>query len=315
MVKALVVYYSMYGNTEKVAKALAAGLESGGVEADVVKVEAVRLDELAGVDLLCVGSPVHAWNASKPVKEFLERLKSAEGLAGKKAFAFDTKMRSKLAGSAGDKIERRLKDMGLTIAKHSESAIVLGRDGPLEEGAEETFKQIGTELAKNVVATRQVRRIKGIVVYDTSYGNTKKIGETIAETLKQSGLDVDVFYVKDVKKLSGKDYDFLVLGSPTKFGTMSFAVRGFLGEVKSEEWMNKPFAAFDTENPENVERAQAENKEWSAAEKIAHKLREKKMNQPMPVLKALVIGQKGPIVDGEIERTKDYARQFATKLK
>ena len=79
MVKALVVYDSVCGNTEKAAKALAAGLESGGVDVSVVKVDAVRFDELGGVDLLCVGSPVHAWSASKPVKEFLERMKSAEG--------------------------------------------------------------------------------------------------------------------------------------------------------------------------------------------------------------------------------------------
>jgi flavorubredoxin len=149
VVKASVVYDSVYGNTEKVAKALAAGLESGGVDVNVVKVDAVRFDELGGVDLLVVGSPVHAWSASKPVKEFLERLKSEEGLTGKKAFAFDTKMsRSRLAGSAGGKIEAKLKDIGLTIAKHSESAIVKGREGPLEESAEGTFKQIGAELAK-----------------------------------------------------------------------------------------------------------------------------------------------------------------------
>jgi flavorubredoxin len=148
MVKALVVYHSLYGNTEKVAKALAAGLDSGGVNVDVVKVEAVRFDELGKVDLLCVGSPVHGWSASKPVKEFLEHLKSVEGLSGKKAFAFDTKMKSRLAGSAGGKIERKLKDLGFTIAKPSESAIVVGREGPLEENAEERFKQIGVELAK-----------------------------------------------------------------------------------------------------------------------------------------------------------------------
>jgi menaquinone-dependent protoporphyrinogen IX oxidase len=157
--------------------------------------------------------------------------------------------------------------------------------------------------------------MKGIVVYDTSYGNTKKIAETIAETLKESGIEIDLFYAKDVKKLNAKDYDFLALGSPTKFGTMSFTIKFFLGKVKSEEWMNKPFAAFDTENPENFERARAENKEWSAAEKIAEKLREKKMNQLLPVLKALVIGQKGPIVEGEIDRTKDYASQLAARLK
>jgi len=152
--------------------------------------------------------------------------------------------------------------------------------------------------------------MKRIVVYDTSYGNTKKIAETIAETLKESGIEVDLFYVKDVKKLSTKDYDFLVLGSPTKFGAMSFAIKFFLGRVKSEEWMNKPFTAFDTENPENMEK-----EEWSAAEKIAEKLRDKKMNQLLPVLKALVFGQKGPLVEGEIDRTKDYARQLAVKLK
>jgi menaquinone-dependent protoporphyrinogen IX oxidase len=157
--------------------------------------------------------------------------------------------------------------------------------------------------------------MKGIVVYDTSYGNTKKIAETITETLKESGIEVDLFHQKDVKKLGGEDYNFLVIGSPTKFGTMSFAIRGFLGKVKSEEWMNKPFAAFDTENPENIEKARIEKKEWSAAEKIAQKLKEKKMNQLLPVLKAAVIGQKGPLVEGEIERTKEYAKTLAAKLK
>jgi flavodoxin len=146
--KALVVYDSMFGNTEKVAKALAAGLGSGEVDVGVVKVDSVKFDELGGVDLLCVGCPVHAWNMSKPMKEFLERLKTVEGLSGKKAFAFDTKAKSRLAGGAGGKIESKLKDLGFTIVRHSESAIVKGREGPLEEGAEERFKQIGAELAK-----------------------------------------------------------------------------------------------------------------------------------------------------------------------
>ena len=73
--------------------------------------------------------------------------------------------------------------------------------------------------------------------------------------------------------------------------------------------MNKPFAAFDTENPENIEK-----KEGSAAEKIAEKLKDKRMNQMLPVLKALVEGQKGPLVEGEIERTKEYAKSLAAKL-
>lgn len=152
--------------------------------------------------------------------------------------------------------------------------------------------------------------MKGVVIYDTSYGNTQTIGETIAETLKESGIAVDTFYVKDVKKLVADDYDFLVLGSPTKFGTMSLTVKGLLGKVKSKEWANKPFAAFDTENPENIEK-----KQGSAAEKIAEKLKEKQMNQLLPVLKALVLGWKGPLQEGEIERAREYARELVVKLK
>jgi menaquinone-dependent protoporphyrinogen IX oxidase len=152
--------------------------------------------------------------------------------------------------------------------------------------------------------------MKGIVVYDSSYGNTKKIAETIGDTLKESEMEVDLFSIKNVKKINTKDYNFLILGSPTRFGTMSFAIRFFLIKMKSKEWMNKPFAAFDTENPENMEK-----KEWSAAEKIAERLRDKKMNQLLPVLKAAVLGQKGPLKEGEIEHTKDYARELANKLK
>jgi menaquinone-dependent protoporphyrinogen IX oxidase len=60
---------------------------------------------------------------------------------------------------------------------------------------------------------------KGIVVYDASYGNTQKIAETISGTLKISGFKVDLFQVKDVKKLRAKDYDFFVVGSPYRKGT------------------------------------------------------------------------------------------------
>jgi menaquinone-dependent protoporphyrinogen IX oxidase len=158
--------------------------------------------------------------------------------------------------------------------------------------------------------------VKGIVIYDTSTGNTKKIAETITETLKESEIESDLFYVKNVKKLNAKDYDFLILGSPTKFGTMSFTMKSFLGKVKTEEWINKPFAAFDTENPENVEKSQAENKNWSAAEKIAEKLKEKKMNQLLPVHKALVESKlKGMLLEGEIHKAKGYAKQLAAELR
>jgi flavodoxin len=156
--------------------------------------------------------------------------------------------------------------------------------------------------------------IKGIVIYDTSYGNTKKVAETIVETLKASGIDAEISHIREVKKLIASDYGFLVIGSPTRFGTMSLAMKGFLGKLKGGEWANKPFVAFDTENPENIEKARLQNKEWSAGEKIADRLKEKKMNQLLPVLKASVIGMKGPLVEGEVDRARGYATELASKL-
>jgi hypothetical protein len=39
------------------------------------------------------------------------------------------------------------------------------------------------------------------------------------------------------------------------------------------------------------------------------------MNELLPVLKAVVLGQKGPLKEGEIERAKEYARRFSIELK
>lgn len=157
--------------------------------------------------------------------------------------------------------------------------------------------------------------MKGLVVYDTSYGNTQKFGESIADTLKESGVEVDLFHVKDVKRISASDYDFLVVGSLTRINTMSFAVRGFIGKIKGEEWRNKPFSSFDTELQSVIEKGGKGRWSGSAAEKIAKKLSEKGLKQILPVLKTAVLDTKGPLKEGEIENTEKYARELASKLK
>ena len=74
--------------------------------------------------------------------------------------------------------------------------------------------------------------MKGIIVYDTSYGNTKKIGETITETLKASGIGIDLFYVKDVKNLSAKEYDFLSSWFSDKIWHNEFDYEVLFGQSK-----------------------------------------------------------------------------------
>jgi len=146
---AIVVYDTMFGNTEKIARALAEGMEKQGVHVDCLKVDRVNISRLGEYDLLAIGGPTHAFGLSKSMKDFLQKLEKVN-LGGKRAFAFDTKMKSRFAGSAGKRIEEKLKKLGMDIVKSHVSAIVKGREGPVEEGAEETFRQIGIEIAKSL---------------------------------------------------------------------------------------------------------------------------------------------------------------------
>jgi len=145
MKRAIVIYDTKFGNTEKIARALARGMENQGVKVDCVKVDEVDVDKLVEYDFLAIGGPTHAFGVSKPMKAFLEKLRSV-GIKGKKAFAFDTKYRSWLAGCAGKGIEKALKGLGMSIVKPHSSAVVTGNEGPLEEGMEEMFEQIGGEM-------------------------------------------------------------------------------------------------------------------------------------------------------------------------
>ncbi len=128
---------------------MARGIEKQGLKVDCVKADEVNLDKLVEYDFLAVGGPTHTLGVSKPMKAFLERLKSMS-MEGKKAFAFDTKYKSRWAGSAGKRIEKKLKKMGMSVVKPRSSAIVTGNEGPLEDGMEEKFEQIGAEISKSI---------------------------------------------------------------------------------------------------------------------------------------------------------------------
>ena len=146
MKTAIVIYASQFGNTEKIALALARGLRDQGIKVDFCRVDAVNLDKLPEYDLLLIGGPTQGRSISKPMKEFLDLLKSVE-VQDKMSFAFDTRVAHRFAGSAGKVIEKQLKKLKMRIIKSYASAIVKGTEGPLEEGMEELFQQITIELA------------------------------------------------------------------------------------------------------------------------------------------------------------------------
>lgn len=151
MNKAIVIYDSRFGNTEEIARALARGMEKQGVKVECVKVDEVNVDTLVEYDLLAIGGPTHNLGMSKPMKEFLEELKTVN-ISGKKGFCFDTRVQSRLnrfdLNSAAKRIEKKMKKMKVKMIKSRKSAIVEEREGPLEKGAQKTFEKLGKEIAE-----------------------------------------------------------------------------------------------------------------------------------------------------------------------
>jgi len=73
MPRGLVVYDSKTGNTEKMAKAIAQGMEGGGLEVKVKRVGNASLSDLTDADAIVLGSPTYFANMSGNMKGFVDK--------------------------------------------------------------------------------------------------------------------------------------------------------------------------------------------------------------------------------------------------
>jgi flavorubredoxin len=152
--KVIVLYDTLFGNTERVAKALAKGIQRH-CEVDCLNIKNADTDNIAQCNLVAVGAPTQAFSASKPMKEFLAKLEKMN-LAGRYGFAFDTNLDSRFSGSAAKYIEKRLQDIGIEIMWPRASAIVNGgtKDAVLRDGEIEIFETLGDEIGTDIEKKR-----------------------------------------------------------------------------------------------------------------------------------------------------------------
>jgi len=167
---ALVVFESILGNTEVIARAIAEGLGSAA-EVEIVEVGAAPRAMPAGVDLLVIGGPTHAHGMTNPdsrrsaakkaqrpvissgigIREWLEALGVAP--AGAMAAAFDTRIKGPglLWGSAAKAAAGRLKELGFRVAAAPESFLISGPTGPVHDvllpGEADRAREWGSALA------------------------------------------------------------------------------------------------------------------------------------------------------------------------
>jgi NAD(P)H dehydrogenase (quinone) len=78
---------------------------------------------------------------------------------------------------------------------------------------------------------------KGIVVYYSRSGNTKKMAEIIAEAMNEADLPTECKPVNKVKAEDLLGYDAIVVGSPTYYGHMAGPIKELFDEMVS--WHGK----------------------------------------------------------------------------
>ncbi len=135
-----VVYDSVFGNTEKLAKAVA---EAAGAKA--VRVLEVRLEALHDTKLLIAASPTRAFKPTPAMTEWLQGLPEG-AMKGVRVAALDTRIRveeikprllramAKRFGYAADPMLKLLVKKGGTQAAPPQGFYVCESEGPLKEG-------------------------------------------------------------------------------------------------------------------------------------------------------------------------------------
>ena len=86
--KTLVVYYSLFGNTRRIAEVIAESAGQNGT-ARAINFERLKPAEFDGANLVIMGSPTHIQNIPKAVRVILKDLPKGI-LKGKQVAAFDT---------------------------------------------------------------------------------------------------------------------------------------------------------------------------------------------------------------------------------
>lgn len=166
--RALVIYESMYGNTEAIARAVAEGI-GYHLEVEAIEVGAAPAEIPSDVVLVVVGGPTHAHGMTtaqtradarrrapdvvsreRGVREWVDGLDVHGPVA---AAAFDTRIKGPglLWGSAARALARELVRAGFRLAIAPRSFLVEGPTGPptnrLVGGELDRARALGRELA------------------------------------------------------------------------------------------------------------------------------------------------------------------------
>lgn len=165
--------------------------------------------------------------------------------------------------------------------------------------------------------------MRSLVVYESWFGNTRRVAEEVAAALAREG-DVEVVSV-DEPLPSLEDVDLLVVGAPTHVhglsgrrsreaaveqsghGESGTGVREWIDTLPSGEGGPRA-AVFDTRANKPALLV------GSAARGIAKRLRQRGYALAVEPQSFFVEGTPGPLEEGELERSSEWGRELANEV-
>ena len=156
--------------------------------------------------------------------------------------------------------------------------------------------------------------MKAMVVYDSVFGNTEKVAQAIGQALGSTE-DVQVVRVSDTKPEQLVGLTSLIVGSPTRQFSPTGATTGFLKSIPKHGLKGVKVAAFDTRFTESaIEKVRIlaffVKIFGYAAKPIADRLQKKGGELVVPPEGFYVGDTEGPLLEGELERAADWAKQI-----
>jgi flavodoxin I len=153
--------------------------------------------------------------------------------------------------------------------------------------------------------------MKVLVLYDSEFGNTRQIAETIGAVFEG---EAEVIRASDAEPAEFARADLLIIGSPTQGGRPTAKVMELLGRIPADGLTNLRVAAFDTRVTAVLPLRVLLNLVGYAAPRMARILQARGGSLVVPPAGFIVTGQEGPLGPAELARATSWARDIRAAL-
>ena len=153
--------------------------------------------------------------------------------------------------------------------------------------------------------------MKILILYDSKFGNTKRVAETIQTTLQAANHDVKIVFAPEVTKDPAEEgtVDLLLVASPTHHGSASEPIKKAVGLLQAGNWQGVATIALSTDYREAIA-----TEEKSAVHWIEQTMAKKGARLIDLLFRIPVEAMQGPIDDQKIAQAAEEINELLKQL-